>query len=300
MTRLMGSRPHKTRRQGEERREKSEERREKKEEKRDPKRGRQRSPNEAARGGPTLFSAIPPSGGTSGGFEGRGKRAEKREKRAEKAKNTFFFVFSLSAEGVFPKDSMTLGPSRWPAVAARGRSDPPKPQLCLRKQSFSQTRSFASEDVWRPLEGASGSDSTHLVSTQKKVSISKNLKKKFGDLRGRPRVPRRWPPARLTPYLQCPVRRPDLLLFYRVGGPRAPSHPVKMESICSAADRGLEGAKTELFPLPGGSWGARRGPRKSFENPRGPPRWPQARFTAFLQGAVAPSLRAKKFQQKSF
>ena len=77
----------------EERRERREERREKKEERRDPKRGRQRSPNEAARGGPTLFSAIPPPDGTSGGFEGRGKRAEKREKREEKRENTFFFVF---------------------------------------------------------------------------------------------------------------------------------------------------------------------------------------------------------------
>ena len=152
----------------------------------------------------------------------------------------------------------------------------------------------------RPFEGASGSDSTHLVSTQKKVPISKNLKKKFLELGGRPRVPRRWPPARLTAYLQCPVRRPDRLLIYMVGGPRAPSHPVNMQSICSAADRGLEGAKTELFPLPGGSSAARRGPRKSFENPRGPPRWLQARFTAFLQGAVATSLRVEKFQNKSF
>ena len=41
-------------------------------------------------------------------------------------------------------------------------------------------------------------------------------------------------------------------------------------------------------------------PRKSFENQRGPPRWPQARFTAFLQGAVATSLRAKKFKKKVF
>ena len=47
------------------------------------------------------------------------------------------------------------------------------------KQAFSQKHSFASEDVLRPLEGASGSDSTHLVSTQKKVLKSKNLKKKF-------------------------------------------------------------------------------------------------------------------------
>ena len=115
---IEASQDHDDKEKREERREKSEERREKKEEKRDPKRGRQRSPNEAARGGPTLFSAIPPSGGTSGGFEGRGKRAEKREKREEKRENTCFFCFSLSAEGVFPKDSMTLGPSRWLAVAA--------------------------------------------------------------------------------------------------------------------------------------------------------------------------------------
>ena len=89
---IEASQDHDDKEKREERREKSEERREKKEEKRDTKRGRQRSPNEAARGGPTLFSAIPPSGGTSGGFEGRGKRAEKREKRAEKSKNIFFVV----------------------------------------------------------------------------------------------------------------------------------------------------------------------------------------------------------------
>ena len=41
-------------------------------------------------------------------------------------------------------------------------------------------------------------------------------------------------------------------------------------------------------------------PRKSFENQRGPPRWPQARFTAFLPGAVAPSMKAKKIQKKVF
>ena len=80
---IEASQDHDDKEKREERREKSEERREKKEEKRDPKRGRQRSPNEAARGGPTLFSAIPPPDGTSGGFEGRGKRAEKREKREE-------------------------------------------------------------------------------------------------------------------------------------------------------------------------------------------------------------------------
>ena len=41
-------------------------------------------------------------------------------------------------------------------------------------------------------------------------------------------------------------------------------------------------------------------PQKSFENPRGPPRWPQARFTAFLQGPVATSMRVKKIKKKVF
>ena len=135
----MGSRPHKT--TTTRRREKREERREKKEEKRHPKRGRQRSPNEAARGGPTLFSAIPPPGGTSGGFEGRGKRAEKREKREEKRENAFFFCFSLSAEGVFPKDRVSLFPSRWLAVAAsegktlRSLATRPSKTLCFRSEN---------------------------------------------------------------------------------------------------------------------------------------------------------------------
>jgi len=71
------------RRQTTTRREKREERRAKRAERRktDPQRGRRRSPNEAAREGPTFFSAIPPPRGTSGGFEGRGKIAKKREKR---------------------------------------------------------------------------------------------------------------------------------------------------------------------------------------------------------------------------
>ena len=33
--------------------------------------------------------------------------------------------------------------------------------------------------------------------------------KSFVSLRGRPRVLRRWTPARMTAYLQCPVRRPE-------------------------------------------------------------------------------------------
>ena len=65
---IEASQDHDDKEKREERREKSEERREKKEEKRDPKRGRQRSPNEAARGVPTLFYAMPPPGGSSGGL----------------------------------------------------------------------------------------------------------------------------------------------------------------------------------------------------------------------------------------
>ena len=65
---IEASQDHDDKEKREERREKSEERREKKEEKRDPKRGRQRSPNEAARGGPTLFYTMPPGVGTSGGL----------------------------------------------------------------------------------------------------------------------------------------------------------------------------------------------------------------------------------------
>ena len=37
-----------------------------------------------------------------------------------------------------------------------------------------------------------------------------------------------------------------------------------MQSFCLEDERGLEGAKTELFPLPGGSLCARKGPMKKF------------------------------------
>ena len=52
--------------------------------------------------------------------------------------------------------------------------------------------------------------------------------------------------------------------YLQVGAPNAPSHPVNMQSICSADGRGLEESKTERFPFPEGSWAARRGPRKKF------------------------------------
>ena len=43
---------------------------------------------------PTLFLAMPPGAGTSGGPKGRGKRAEKREKREEKREKMDFWCFS--------------------------------------------------------------------------------------------------------------------------------------------------------------------------------------------------------------
>ena len=116
MTRLMGSRPHQTttarrREKREERREKSEERRERREETREKTEDR---PQEAARGpqmrppevlpeGPTLFYGIPPPGGTSGGFKGRGRRAEKREKREETRENMFILVFRKVRKVCFPR-----------------------------------------------------------------------------------------------------------------------------------------------------------------------------------------------------
>ena len=43
-----------------------------------------------------------------------------------------------------------------------------------------------------------------------------------------------------------------------------------MQSFCLEDERGLEGACTELFPLPGGSLGARQGSRKRFSKSEGP------------------------------
>ena len=47
-------------------------------------------------------------------------------------------------------------------------------------------------------------------------------------IRGRPRVLRRWTPARMTAYLQCPVRRRESLHIYSVGGHGATESILKM------------------------------------------------------------------------
>ena len=60
------------------------------------------------------------------------------------------------------------------------------------------------------------------------------------------------------------MRRLERLHIYGVGGLGATESIVNMQSFCFAAERGHEGACAELFPLPGGSLGARKGPRKKF------------------------------------
>ena len=57
--------------------------------------------------------------------------------------------------------------------------------------------------------------------------------------------------ARLIAYLQCGRARGDIIHF-------------KNAIDCFEDERGIEGAKTELFHLPGGSSGARKGPKKKF------------------------------------
>ena len=58
--------------------------------------------------------------------------------------------------------------------------------------------------------------------------------------------------------------------------------------------------RAAIFPFQRGPGVPEAAPEKSFGNQRGAPRWPQARFTAFLQGAVTPSMRANKFPKKVF
>ena len=121
VTRLMGSRRRKTTttRRREKREERREETREKTEDRpKEAARGPQMRPPEVPPEGPTLFYAIPPSGGTSGGFIwGPFGDLATAQKHAVDVSDVFF-CFSWGAGGVFPKDSMTLRPSRWLAVAA--------------------------------------------------------------------------------------------------------------------------------------------------------------------------------------
>ena len=75
---------------------------------------------------------------------------------------------------------------------------------------------------------------------------------------------RRWPQARIAPYLRCAVRRLESLHFYGVGGLGDTESIVYMKTFCFAIRAQSEGAKTERFLLPGKPPGARRGPQNNF------------------------------------
>ena len=68
----------------------------------------------------------------------------------------------------------------------------------------------------------------------------------------------------MTAYLRRPVRRREAPHIYGVGGHGATQSIVKMQSFSFEDERRIEGAKTELFPLPGGPSGARKGPQKKL------------------------------------
>ena len=182
MSRVGGSRPHKTtttrrREKREERRAKSEERRKK----------RKETPKEAAKG-PQM---RPPEGGqpfsrpsrplmgplAASRAEGREQRKERREKKKEKTRLCLFFV--ECGRGV-PQGSRELIPVQMARGGGlRGKNTPQlghptlkNPLFSEGKQAFLQNRSFASKDgwdrvlrplvdVWGPLEKARGRDSTH-------------------------------------------------------------------------------------------------------------------------------------------
>ena len=153
----------------------------------------------------------------------------------------------------------------------------------------------------RLLEGASGSDSTHLVSTQKKVLKSKNLKKKFF---GASRSPEGAPQMAASP-IDCIFTMPRATArstaFLKGGSAQGAIIHCKnaVDLFCGRA-RARRSQYRTLSP-PWRLLGCpKRPPQKSVETPRGPPRWPQARFTAFLQGAVTTSLRLANFQKKVF
>ena len=71
------------------------------------------------------------------------------------------------------------------------------------------------------------------------------------------------PPGRFTAYLECPVRRTDQLHIYKVEAPNAPSHPLNMQSTCSANDQKSKKPR-QILPFPEGSPTAGRGPKKKF------------------------------------
>ena len=143
-------------------------------------------------------------------------------------------------------------------------------------------RSFASEDgrdrllrppldVFGPLEGARGSGSTHLVSTQKKLVTSKALWKKLFEAsrspEGAPQMaagPNHFifrgsrATARIASYLQC-------------RSPRGGIIPCKYEGILFR-ESSAEERRRIVLPFLGSPLGPAKPPKRSFGNPRWPPK----------------------------
>ena len=94
--------------------------------------------------------------------------------------------------------------------------------------------------------------------------------------------------ARIAAYLKCRRARGDII------------HAKNAVILCRVTSAGSRerrrsrSLKSCLIHHPPPS------PRKSFENQRGPPRWPPARITTFLQCPVTTSMRGEKLSKQNF
>ena len=123
-------------------------------------------------------------------------------KREEGKTKNLFFYFSLSAEGVLPKDRFEfLSPdgSRWRPQSEKGGFPQEflreKPLISLGKQAFLENRSFASKDGWGTSSGRLGATQTRpggeTERQKKSLKFQERRKKSFLKLRRDPRLPPR-------------------------------------------------------------------------------------------------------------
>ena len=156
------------------------------------------------------------------------KRVGPEEGRGKKPKTSFFY-FSLSAEGVLPKDRFEfLSPdgSRWRPQSEKGGFPQEflkkKPLISKGKQAFVENRSFASTDGWGTSSGRLGATPTgpggDTARLKKSMYFQRRRKKCFLKLRRDPRVPPRWPQDRLTSFSPWFLRRLESLHFYNAKG----------------------------------------------------------------------------------
>ena len=91
--------------------------------------------------------------------------------------------------------------------------------------------------------------------------------------------------ARSTAYLQG-------------GGPQGALPPCKYAVDLFCGRPKIQEAKKKKIPSGEAPGAPEEAPGKSLEKQRRPTKWPQARFNAFLQGAVAPSIKGQKIPKK--